>query len=158
MDADEIRRQGKELADKLRHGAGEQVAHHEDKIKETIGKVVDFVNAKTNGKYSDQIGKAASFVEHGVDRLAAEGRPAESPEATSTAEGTPGAEATTPGTAATEGTTPGTAATEGTATGAPGPEAPSKGAAETERGSSGEGTTPGSGGKAGTGGDAPSTG
>lgn len=145
MDADEIRRQGKELADKLRHGAGEQVAQHEDKIKETIGKVVDFVNAKTDGKYSEQIGKAASFVEHGVHRLAEEGRPAESPEATSTAEDAPGADAAAPG-----------APTTASPAGAPEPEAPSGGAAETDRGGSDEGTA--SDGKAGTGGDAPSAG
>lgn len=153
MDADEIRRQGRELADKLRHGAGEQVAQHEDKIKQTIGKVVDFVNAKTDGKYSEQVGKAASFVEHGVHRLACEGRPAESPEATSTAEGAAGADAATPGTATAGGT-----AADAPGAEAPGPEASSKGSAETDLGSGSEGTTSGSDGKGGSGGDAPSTG
>jgi MT0933-like antitoxin protein len=154
VDADEIRRQGKELADKLRHGAGEQIAQHEEKIKETITKVVEFVNAKTDGKYAEQVGKAASFVEHGVDRLAAEGRPAESPEATSTAESTPGAATPeTPNTAPAADASPTAAPTAD----APSAEAPSKRAAETGQGSA-EGKVSGSEGKASTGEDAPRTG
>ena len=47
MDADDIVKQGKELAEKLRHGAGEQVAQNEKKIKDTIGRFAGFLNSKT---------------------------------------------------------------------------------------------------------------
>jgi hypothetical protein len=70
MDADELIKQGRALAGKLRDGAGEQVAQYEQQIKGVVNKVVGFVNDKTGGKYSDQVGKAAEFVMHGVDTLA----------------------------------------------------------------------------------------
>ncbi|HEY2205993.1 MAG TPA: antitoxin [Pseudonocardia sp.] len=112
MDADDIIRQGRELADKLQRGAGEQVAQHEQQIKSTLGKVVDFVNDKTSGKYAEQVGKVAGYVGHGVDTLAAHGRP------TDTGAPAPGADAPTSGTPA------GGTATGGTADAGPPPAPP----------------------------------
>jgi len=93
MDADDLIKQGREIAGKLRDGAGEQVAQHEKQIKSTLGKVVSFVNDKTGGKYADQVGKAVGYVEHGVDLLAAGNRPGDAPGGTGAtgAPGTPGA-------------------------------------------------------------------
>src|SRR5882757_6905816 len=85
MDADDLKKQGREMADKLRDGAGEQVAKNEKKIKSTLGKLISFVNDKTGGKYADQVSKAAGYVEQGVDTLAAGHRPADSPDASGTA-------------------------------------------------------------------------
>ncbi|MDT7566267.1 MAG: hypothetical protein QOG76_4891, partial [Pseudonocardiales bacterium] len=90
MDADDLIKQGREIAGKLRDGAGEQVAQHEKQIKSTLGKVVSFVNDKTGGKYADQVGKAVGYVEHGVDLLAAGNRPGDAPGGTG-ATGAPGA-------------------------------------------------------------------
>jgi hypothetical protein len=75
MDADDIIKQGREMAGKVRDGAGEQVAQHEDKIKDTLAKLVDFVNDKTGGKYADQVNKAVGYVEQGVNKLAEGHRP-----------------------------------------------------------------------------------
>jgi hypothetical protein len=74
MDADELMKQGRELAGKLRDGAGEQVAQHEQQIKGVLNKVTDFVNDKTGGKYSDQVDTVAGMVTHGVDKVAAGNR------------------------------------------------------------------------------------
>jgi antitoxin protein of toxin-antitoxin system len=93
MNADDIIKQGRELAGKLRDGAGEQVAQHEQQIKDALGKVVNFVNDKTGGKYSDQVSKAVGYVEHGVDLLASDKR-----------DDAPGEQA--PGSASAEGQTP----------------------------------------------------
>jgi hypothetical protein len=79
MDADDIIKQGRQLAGKLRDEAGEQVAQHEQQIKDVLGKAVEFVNDKTGGKYAEQVGKAAGFVEHGVDVLATGSRADEGP-------------------------------------------------------------------------------
>jgi len=112
MNADDIIKQGRELAGKLRDGAGEQVAQHEQQIKGALGKVVNFVNDKTGGKYSEQVSKAVGYVEHGVDLLASDKR-----------EGAPGEQA--PGSPSAEGQTPPSSATPSSATpsGAP-PAAP----------------------------------
>ncbi|HTF50573.1 MAG TPA: antitoxin [Pseudonocardia sp.] len=108
MNADDIIKQGRELAGKLRDGAGEQVAQHEQQIKGALGKVVNFVNDKTHGKYSEQVSKAVGYVEHGVDLLASDKR-----------EGAPGEQA--PGSASAEGQPPPAGATP---SGGPPPGAP----------------------------------
>lgn len=74
MNADDIIKQGREIADQLRREAGEQVAQHEQTIKDTIGKAVAFVNEKTEGRYTEQVGKVAGYVEQGVDWVASERR------------------------------------------------------------------------------------
>jgi len=84
MDADDLKKQGREMADKLRDGAGEQVAKNEKQIKSTLGKLISFVNAKTGGKYADQVSKAAGYVEQGVDALATGHRPTDAPGTTDT--------------------------------------------------------------------------
>ena len=122
MDADDLIKQGRDLAGKLRDGAGEQVAQHEGQIKSVLGKVVAFVNDKTGGKYSDQVGKAAGFVEHQVDVLATSGRPGDTPGAApdSAAPGT--TEATAPEPAASEAAASEPAASEAAAPEATAPE------------------------------------
>jgi hypothetical protein len=113
MNADDIIKQGRELAGKLRDGAGEQVAQHEQQIKDALGKVVNFVNDKTGGKYSDQVSKAVGYVEHGVDLLASDKR-----------DDAPGEQA--PGSASAEGQSPpaGAAPSSATPSGGPPPGAP----------------------------------
>jgi hypothetical protein len=113
MNADDIIKQGRELAGKLRDGAGEQVAQHEQQIKDALGKVVNFVNDKTGGKYADQVSKAVGYVEHGVDLLASDKR-----------DDAPGEPA--PGSASAEEQTPPTGAAPSSATpsGGPPPGAP----------------------------------
>lgn len=78
MDRDEILRQGMQIAGKLRDEAGEQAAQHEKQIKDVLGKVVGFVNDKTEGRYTEHVDKAAGFLEQGIDALvegAARGKP-----------------------------------------------------------------------------------
>jgi MT0933-like antitoxin protein len=115
MDADDLIKQGREIAGKLRDGAGEQVAQHEQQIKSTLGKVVSFVNDKTGGKYADQVSKAVGYVEQGVDLLAAGNRPTDEP-------GAPGAGA--PGAGAPGAGTPGTGTPGSGSAGAPPPPPP----------------------------------
>lgn len=79
MDSEHIIKQGKALAGKLRDSAGEQAAQHEEQIKGVLGKVVGFVNDKTGGKYADQVGKVAGYVEQGVDQLASTNRTDDTP-------------------------------------------------------------------------------
>ncbi len=74
VDRDEILRQGMDIAGKLRDEAGAKVAQHEQQIKDVLGKVANFVNDKTGGQYAGQVGKAADFIEQGVDKLAESGR------------------------------------------------------------------------------------
>ena len=74
MDRDEILRQGKDIADKLRVEVGQQAAQHEQTIKDALGKAVGFVNDKTGGKYAEQVEKVVSLVEQGVDKIAEGGR------------------------------------------------------------------------------------
>lgn len=91
MDADKLLKQGMEMAEKLRDTAGEQVERHEDQIRDTLGKVTGFVNEKTGGKYADQVSKAVSFLERGVDMLAAQSPRSSGPEA-----GSPASDASAP--------------------------------------------------------------
>lgn len=94
MNRDEILKQGKDLAGKLRDGAGDQVARNEQTIKGTLGKLAGFVNSRTGGKYSDKVDKATGLVEQGMGKLTEGKHPAESS----------GTES--PGTAAADGTPP----------------------------------------------------
>ena len=77
MERDEILRQGMQIAGKLRDEAGEQAAQHEEQIKDVLGKVVGFVNDKTEGRYAEHVDKAAGFLEQGIDMLVegARGKP-----------------------------------------------------------------------------------
>jgi S-methylmethionine-dependent homocysteine/selenocysteine methylase len=70
VDRDEILRQGMQIAGKLRDEAGEQAAQHEQQIKDVLGKVVEFVNDKTEGRYAEHVDKAAGYLEQGLETLA----------------------------------------------------------------------------------------
>jgi hypothetical protein len=130
MNADDIIKQGRELAGKLRDGAGEQVAQHEQQIKDALGKVVNFVNDKTGGKYADQVSKAVGYVEHGVDLLASDKRESATDEqaqgagpASASTEGQP-PPAASPSGAAPSGATPSGGSPPGAPPAAPSPPAP----------------------------------
>jgi hypothetical protein len=133
MNADDIIKQGRELAGKLRDGAGEQVAQHEQQIKDALGKVVNFVNDKTGGKYSDQVSKAVGYVEHGVDLLASDKRddaPGEQAPGSASAEGQTPPAGAAPSSAAPSSATPsGGPPPSGPAPSGPGPSGPPSGAA-----------------------------
>ncbi|MBV9313895.1 MAG: antitoxin [Pseudonocardia sp.] len=75
MNRDELLRQGKDIAEKLRAEASSQAAAHEQQIKDALDKVVGFVNNKTGGKYADQVSKYVAFVEQGLSKLAEGARP-----------------------------------------------------------------------------------
>src|SRR5690606_27999218 len=64
---DDWRQQGKQVVDafaegveEIRDGITQQTAKHEDTIKDKLGKVTDFLDEKTGGKYTDKLGKANS--------------------------------------------------------------------------------------------------
>lgn len=75
------RQQGKQIADafregldEIREGITEQTARHEGTIKNRIGKVSDYLDGKTEGKYADKLGRARDRVTERVERVANEGR------------------------------------------------------------------------------------
>ena len=113
MDRDEIIRQGKQTASDLRDTVSAKVSENEDTLKGTVGKAARWVDEKTGGKYSDQIGKVESKVGDGIGWVASQ-----SPSTpTSGAPGAPGASAGDPAPGApAPGTTP------------PGPITPEEGA------------------------------
>ena len=132
MDRDEIIRQGKQTASDLRDTVSQKVSQNEDTLKGTIGKAARWVDEKTGGKYSDQIGKVESKVGEGIGWVASQGtstRPSGAPGAPGASAGDPA-----PGTGAPGTTPPGPITPEGT------PDAPRPGAGAT--GTSAPGTTP----------------
>ncbi len=86
MDRDEILRQGKQTAADLRDTLSAKVSENEDTIKGTLGKAARWVDEKTGGKYSDQIGKVEGKVGEGIGWVAHQGGPT-----TTGAPGAPGA-------------------------------------------------------------------
>ncbi|MCD2193226.1 antitoxin [Actinomycetospora endophytica] len=92
MDRDEITRQGKQMASDLRDTVSAKVSENEDTIKGTLGKAARWVDEKTGGKYSEQIGKAEAKVGDGVGWVASQG--SSTPE--SGTPGAPGAQAADP--------------------------------------------------------------
>ncbi|HEY2223567.1 antitoxin [Actinomycetospora sp.] len=105
MDRDEITRQGKQIANDLKDTVSSKVSENEGTIKGTLGKAARWVDEKTGGKYSDQIGKAEAKVGDGVGWVASQG--SSTPE--SGTPGAPGASAAdpAPGTGSTGPSTPG---------------------------------------------------
>lgn len=71
VERDEFVQQGKVLADMVLREVGTQAAQHSDQIRDALGSLAGFVNEQTGGRYADQVGRAADFVEHGVDLLVA---------------------------------------------------------------------------------------
>lgn len=114
MDRDEIARQGKQIASDLRDTVSSKVSENEETIKGTLGKAARWVDEKTGGKYSEQIGKAEAKVGDGVGWVAAQG--SSTPESGSP--GAPGAAAGDP--APGSGTPKPGAPKPGPAAGAPG--------------------------------------
>jgi hypothetical protein len=113
MDRDEIIRQGKQTASDLRDTVSQKVSENEDTIKGTLGKAARWVDEKTGGKYSEQIGKVESKVGEGIGWVASQ-----SP--STPASGTPGAPGASAGDPAPGTTAPGTTP--------PGPITPDEGA------------------------------
>jgi len=72
VERDEFVRQGRVLADMVLREAGARAAEHSDQLRDALGALAGFVNDQTGGRYADQVGRAADFVEHGVDLLAAQ--------------------------------------------------------------------------------------
>jgi hypothetical protein len=63
------------LADQARVKAGTFAAEHSDRADGAIGKAGEFLNARTDGKFADQVSKVSDLARKGVD-LAAEQAPA----------------------------------------------------------------------------------
>jgi hypothetical protein len=122
MDRDDIARQGKQMASDLRDTVSAKVSENEETIKGTLGKAARWVDEKTGGKYSEQIGKAEAKVGDGVGWVAAQG--SSTPE--SGAPGAPGAAAGDPAPSGPGPTPPPTPTTPPTPPGAkaPGPITP----------------------------------
>lgn len=76
MDRDELARQGKQMASDLRDTVSQKVSENQDTISGVLGKAARWVDEKTGGKYSDQIGKAQAKVDEGVGWVAGQGAPA----------------------------------------------------------------------------------
>jgi hypothetical protein len=71
----EATEQAKEVADQARHKAGAFAAEHSGKAEGAIGKAGQFVNARTDGKYADTVGKVSELARKGVDRAADQAPP-----------------------------------------------------------------------------------
>ena len=91
MSRDDYAQQGKQFLNDLRETASKKIADNEETIRGTVGKAARWVDDKTGGKYSEQIGKAEAKVGEGVGWAAKQG---------SESGGTPSA----PGASAGEGT------------------------------------------------------
>lgn len=99
MDRDELARQGKQVASDLRDTVSQKVSENQETISGVLGKAARWVDEKTGGKYSDQIGKAQAKVDEGVGWVASQGAPASGePQAPGRAAGdpAPGGTATPP--------------------------------------------------------------
>ncbi|MDL5154775.1 antitoxin [Actinomycetospora termitidis] len=108
MDRDELARQGKQVASDLRDTVSQKVSENQDTIKSTLDKAARWVDEKTGGKYSEQIGKAQGKVDDGLGWVASQGSPASGePHAPGAAAGDPAPGPTAPADAPTApGTTP----------------------------------------------------
>ena len=96
MSRDDYAQQGKQFVNDLRDTVSKKVADNEDTIRGSLGKAARWVDQKTGGKYSEQIGKAEAKVGEGVGWAAKQGGTGQ--------QGEPQA----PGAAAGDGTEPGT--------------------------------------------------
>jgi MT0933-like antitoxin protein len=73
MSRDDYAQQGKQFVSDLRDTVSKKVADNEQTILGTIGKAARWVDEKTGGKYSEQIGKAEAKVSEGVGWAAKQG-------------------------------------------------------------------------------------
>lgn len=64
--------QGKQFASDVRDRVSKKVADNEGTLRGTLGKAARFLDEKTGGKYSEQIGKAETAVGDGIGRVAAQ--------------------------------------------------------------------------------------
>ncbi|GLZ46446.1 hypothetical protein Acsp06_26310 [Actinomycetospora sp. NBRC 106375] len=95
MSRDDYAQQGKQFVNDLRDTVSKKVSDNEDSILGSIGKAARWVDEKTGGKYSEQIGKAEAKVGEGVGWVGKQGTG--EPQAPGAAAGDPtaGADATT---------------------------------------------------------------
>ncbi|MEJ2864373.1 antitoxin [Actinomycetospora flava] len=73
MSRDDYVQQGKQFANDLRDTASKKVADNEQSILGAIGKAARWVDEKTGGKYSEQIGKAEAKAGESVGWAAKQG-------------------------------------------------------------------------------------
>ncbi|MFC5136648.1 Rv0909 family putative TA system antitoxin [Actinomycetospora rhizophila] len=106
MSRDDYVQQGKQFANDLRDTASKKVADNEQSILGAIGKAARWVDQKTGGKYSEQIGKAEAKAGEGVGWAAKQGTGEPQAPGAAAGDGTPGTgptgTPTAPGAAATE--------------------------------------------------------
>ncbi|MDD7966243.1 antitoxin [Actinomycetospora lemnae] len=115
MSRDDYVQQGKQFANDLRETASKKVADNEQSILGAVGKAARWVDQKTGGKYSEQIGRAEAKVGEGVGWAAKQGTGEPQAPGAAAGDGTEHGASGTPGTPGT----PGTAGPTGTA-GTPG--------------------------------------
>ncbi|GAA4918782.1 antitoxin protein of toxin-antitoxin system [Actinomycetospora succinea] len=120
MSRDDYVQQGKQFANDLRDTASKKVADNEDSILGAIGKAARWVDQKTGGKYSEQIGKAEAKAGEGVGWAAKQGTGDPQAPGAAAGDGTPNTPGTTGPTGATPTTPPTTPPTAGATPTAPG--------------------------------------
>ncbi|MEJ2886743.1 antitoxin [Actinomycetospora aeridis] len=107
MSRDDYVQQGKQFANDLRDTASKKVAENEDSILGAIGKAARWVDEKTGGKYSEQIGKAEAKAGEGVGWAAKQGTGEPQAPGAAAGDGTPDATTGPTGTGPTGPTTTG---------------------------------------------------
>ncbi|MDD7941306.1 Rv0909 family putative TA system antitoxin [Actinomycetospora lutea] len=90
MSRDDYVQQGKQFANDLRDTASKKVADNEQSILGAIGKAARWVDQKTGGKYSEQIGKAEAKAGEGVGWAAKQGTGEPQAPGAAAGDGTPG--------------------------------------------------------------------
>jgi hypothetical protein len=70
---DDYAKQGKQFISDLRDTVGKKVADNEQGIRGGLGKAARWVDQKTGGKYSEQIGRAEAKAGEGLGRVARQG-------------------------------------------------------------------------------------
>lgn len=108
MSRDDYLQQGKQFASDLRDTASKKVAENEQSILGAIGKAARWVDEKTGGKYSEQIGKAEAKAGESVGWAAKQGTGEPQAPGTAAGDGTPDTGTPNTGTTApgATGTTP----------------------------------------------------
>lgn len=71
--------QAKDVAEQALQKAGGFAAEHSGKAEGAIGKAGEFVNARTDGKYADKVGKVSDLARKGVDKAADQAPPSSLP-------------------------------------------------------------------------------
>ena len=73
MTRDDYAKQGKQFISDLRDTVGKKVADNEQGIRGGLGKAARWVDQKTGGKYSEQIGRVEAKAGEGLGRVARQG-------------------------------------------------------------------------------------